>query len=128
MSGNSRRIGRWIEAGRFSFGNRNILIGPDVKADRPVDHRRIPDVDVLVHRYAYFGVTSDVARAGVKRAPDFCGIRLLHLDDAIGLAAAADLIVDGHIQNRRITAVEAKILVEDLLRSRVLDLAALAGR
>ena len=100
MGRHSRRIGRGIEAGRFSPRDDNILIGPDVETNRPVDHRGIPDIDILVNRNTYLCIASDIAGAGIQGSPHVSRIGLFHLDHAVRLAAAAHLIVKRDVEHR----------------------------
>src|SRR4249919_1366548 len=124
----SRRIGGGIEPRRFSLDDCDILFGSDVEANRPVDHRRIPDVDVFIDGNTDFCVATNVACAGVQGAPDVPGCGLAHLDHAKGLAAAAHLVMDGDVAHRRVAAVEAEIFVNHFFSSGVFDLATFAGR
>src|SRR5262249_146566 len=73
-------------------------------------------------------IATNITSAGVQRAPNVSRSRLAHLDDAEGLAAAAHFVMDGHVEHRRVAAIEAEIFVNHFFGSRVLDLAALAGR
>ena len=98
---NSWWIGGGIEPRRFSLRYDNVLFGSDVETNRPVDHRRIPDVDVFIDSDTDLRIAADVARAGIQSAPDITRSRLAHFDHAKGLAAAADLVMDRDIEDCR---------------------------
>src|SRR5258707_14214073 len=104
----------------------DIFFRPHVITNCPVDHRRIPDIDVVIYRDADLGVAADKTRAGVQGAPGVRLSRVFHLDHTIGLTAAAYLVVDRHIDNRGLAAIETKEFIDHLLRAGVLDLARLA--
>src|SRR5262245_9496576 len=124
----SRRIGGGIEPGRFPLHDGNIFFRSDVEANRPVDHRRIPDVDIFIHGDAYLRIATNIASVGVQRAPNVSRSRLAHLDYAQGLAAAANFVMDSDIEHCRVAAIEAEIFVNHVFGSRVLDFATFAGR
>src|SRR5215813_5091091 len=124
----SWRVGRGIEPGRFPLHDGNIFFRSDVETNRPVDHRRIPDVDIFIHRDANLRIAANIARASVQRTPNVSRSGLPHLDYAKGLAAAAHFVMDSNIEHCRIAAVEAEIFVNYYFGSGVLDLTALAGR
>src|SRR5919109_1300339 len=121
-------MSRRIKSRGLAFGDHHILIGPYVKANSPVDHGRVADVDVFIHGDADLCETSSEARRGVQSAPYFRGCRVTHFDYTIGLPAPADLIMESYVEHRRIATIIAQIFVDDLLSSRVLDFAALARR
>ena len=95
-----RRIGRRIEPRHFTFGDGDIFIGPHVVTDRPIDHRRIVDIDVVVDGDTNLGVTAGKTRRGIERAPGVGFRRVAHLNHTIGLPAAADFIVQRDIDDR----------------------------
>src|SRR5882724_5503184 len=128
MGWHSGRIGGGIEPRGFSLHYGDVFFGSDVEANGPVDHGRIPDIDVFIDSNTDFRVATNVARTGVQGAPDVRGRGLAHLDHAKSLAAAAHLVMYGDIEHCRIAAVEAEIFINHFFCSGVLDLAAFAGR
>src|SRR5262245_55881284 len=96
---------RGIESRWFPLGDKDILLGSHVKTDRPVNHRGIMDVDILIDGNADLRVGSGKACRAIQCSPriSLCGVT--HLDHAVSLTAATDLVVQSNIQDRRITAV-----------------------
>src|SRR5215510_7605597 len=96
---------RGIESRWFPFGDKYILLGSYIETDRPVNHRGIMNVDILIDGNANLGVGSGKTRRGIQCSPriSLCGVA--HLDHTVSLTTATDLVVQSNIHDHRVTAV-----------------------